>query len=124
MSPKADAQNYDDAAFAEVVRDDEFITMHAIKKKIQSFRDASRWLDFLLGMPGQVFDIVFLTETWRSETEEFFLPPLGYYIYRSGGCSHQGVGLCVAKSFHDQITCCQFHAYSCPVCALRLLSGT
>ena len=32
VSPKADAQNYDDAAFAEVVRDDEFITMHAITK--------------------------------------------------------------------------------------------
>ena len=29
MSPKADAQKYDNAVFARVSRDDEFITMHA-----------------------------------------------------------------------------------------------
>ena len=66
-----------------------------------------------------MFDILFLREIWRSQTEETFISPVGDYIYLSGGCSHQGVGLCVAKSFHDQITCVQFHAYSCRVCALR-----
>ena len=68
-----------------------------------------------------MFDILFLTETWRSDVEEAFISPLGDYIYLSGGCNHQGVGLCVAKSFHDQITCVQFHASSCRVCALRFV---
>ena len=31
------------------------------------------------------------------------------------------VRLCVTKCFHDQITCVQFHAYSCRVCALRFV---
>ena len=101
MSPKADAQNCDDAVFAEVIRDDEFITMHAITKNLQSIRDDGRWLDFLLELQGLVFDILFLTETWRSQTEKKIISPLGDYIYLSGGCSHQGVGFCVAKSFYD-----------------------
>ena len=95
--------------------------MHAITKNVQSIRDDNRWLDFVLELEGQVFDILFLTETWRSDVEEAFISPFGDYIYLSGGCNHQGVGLCVAKSFHDQITCVQFHAYSCRVCALRFV---
>ena len=92
--------------------------MHAITKNVQRIGDDNRWF---LEPEGQVFDILFLTETWRSETEEAFISPHGDYIYLSGGCNHQGVGLCVAKSFHDQITCVQFHAYSCRVCALRFV---
>ena len=85
MSPKEDAHNCDDAVFAEVIRDDEFITMHAITKNVQSIRDDNRWLDFVLELEGQVFDILFLTETWRSDVEEAFISPLGDYIYLSGG---------------------------------------
>ena len=83
VSPKEEAHNCDDAVFAEVIRDDEFIAMHAItkKKKIQSIRDDTHWLDFILDLDGQVFDIPFLTEPWRSDTEKAFLSPLGDYIY-------------------------------------------
>ena len=65
-----------------------------LQTKIQSIRDHNRWLDFVLELEGQVFDILFLTETWRSATEEALLSPLEDYIYFSGGCNHQGIGLC------------------------------
>lgn len=74
-----------------------------------------RWDDAFITMHAM---ILVLLETWRNDAEETFISPPRKCIYLSGGCNHEGVGLCVAKSFHDQIKCVQFHASSCRVRAV------
>ena len=45
---------------------------------------------------------LFSSETWRVETEEVFVTPVGHKLFFSGGdggSGHQGVGGCDSQTF-------------------------
>ena len=73
------------------------------------------------------FDIFLFSETWRVETEEIFVTPVGHKMFFSGGHGenwHQGVGVAIHKRLLHQIDSISFSAISSRVCQLQLSWGT
>ena len=52
------------------VRPHDNICLHVLAKNVQSIRTTSRFEDFLVEIDTADFDILFLCETWREESEE------------------------------------------------------
>ena len=99
--------------------EDEFINLHLITKNLQSIRETSRFQDFITELDCISYDLMFLSETWRSETEESFETPRGDLIFLSGGTSSKGVGICVSNDLKQQMSKMSFHAISNRICILR-----
>ena len=55
------------------------------------------WNDFVLELEAISSDIIFCTETWREDREEYCLTPSGHHIYLSGGDGHREVGICILQ---------------------------
>lgn len=100
----------------------EFIQLHVLTKNLQSIQDVNRYVDFiaeLADLAECAFDIVFLTETWRTAPEETLTTPRGHGFYLGGGDSHCGVGIAVGKHVLKQLESVTFHVYFSRVCCLR-----
>ena len=93
--------------------------MHVIVKNLQSIRGESRWEDFIAELNTCNFDVLFICETWRGESDESFITEKGHHVYLSGGATHQGVGICISANFASQISHMSFHAYSKRICSLH-----
>ena len=59
-----------------------------------------------------------MSETWRDESEEAVRSPYGDVLYLSGGSCSKGVGICVSKRMHKQMSNISFHAISPRICML------
>ena len=55
---------------SETCQRSEVITLHVVTKNLQSIRNNDRFIDFLAELDRFDFDLVCLSETWRSEREE------------------------------------------------------
>jgi len=93
--------------------------MHVITKNLQSIRDERRLADFMSELDSAMYDILFGTETWRAELEEFFETPGGHVLYTSGGSTHRGVCIALSKSFRNLLQDITFHSISQRLCALK-----
>ena len=62
---------------SDVGQESQFITLHVVTKSLQSIRDHDRFIDFLAELDrfDFDFDLLCLSETWRSEREEIFETP-------------------------------------------------
>ena len=70
------------------------------------------------------FDILLLTETWRSEREQFSKTNDGQILFLSGSSlGHAGVGICISTALSRDVLDVTFHAYSERLCALHLSFG-
>ena len=103
----------------DVTPQPEFIRLHVLTKNLQSIRDQSRWEDLLAEFAMCDCDVVFFTETWRSERQQCFEMPTGGRLFLSGGASRQGVGIALSSKMWRQIEDVSFHAYSSRVCLLN-----
>ena len=104
----------------------EFIHLHVATKNLQSIKSDDRFHDFIAEIDKCCFD-VFFSETWRVETEEVFVTPVGHKLFFSGGdggSGHQGVGVAIHKRLLHQIDSISFSAFSSRVCQLQLSWGT
>ena len=72
----------------------ESANINRVSKNVQSVRAQSRFEDFLAERDDATFDVRFLSETWRDDTEEFFVSPKGAHFFLSGGTDSKGVGMC------------------------------
>ena len=105
----------------------EFIHLHVVTKNLQSIKSDDRFHDFIAEIDKCCFDIFFFSETWRVETEEVFMTPVGHKLFFSGddgGSGHQGVGVAIHKRLLHQIDSISFSAFSSRVCQLQLSWGT
>ena len=87
-------------------------------KNVQSIRSDARLEDLVLELKELDFDFLFLTETWRDNTEEMLEVDGGTKMFLSGGGPHQGVGIVVSKRCWGSMQDVVFHAYSPRVCSL------
>ena len=97
----------------------ESMNINFVRKNVQSVRAQSRFEDFLAELDDATFDVCFLSETWRDDTEEFFVSPKGAQIFLSGSTGSKGVGICISKDFRRQLQTISFHAYSNRLCSLH-----
>ena len=105
----------------------EFIHLHVVTKNLQSIKSDDRFHDFIAELDQCCFDIFLFSETWRVETEEIFVTPVGHKMFFSGGDGengHQGVGVAIHKRLLHQIHSISFSAISSRVCQLQLSWGT
>ena len=108
---------------SETCQRSEVITLHVVTKNLQSIRNNDRFIDFLAELDRFDFDLVCLSETWRSEREEIFETPGRHRLFLSGGSGHCGVGICVS---HRLLTKCDdlvFHALNERLCFLSFRVG-
>lgn len=99
--------------------DSRFMHLHVMTKNFQSLQDNNRYMDFIAEIAGVDFDILFLTETWRTLADEILDPPGGHRLYLAGGGNHCGVGIAVGQHLLKQLEHVTFHAFSPRVCCLR-----
>ena len=97
---------------------EEFIQLHVVTKNVQSIRSDARLEDLVLELKELDFDFVFLTETWRENSEEMLKVDGGTKMFLSGGGPHQEVGIVVSKRCWGSMQDVVFHAYSPRVCSL------
>ena len=70
------------------------------------------------------FDVLLLSETWRSECEEFYKTTGGQISFLSGSTfGHAGVGHGISKALSRGMLDVTFHASSERLCALHLSFG-
>ena len=99
----------------------EIIQLHVVVKNLQSIQTQTRFEDFMVEVDDADFDILLLTETWRSEREEFYKTNDGQNLFLSGSpLGHAGGGICVSKALSRDVLDVTFHAYSERLCALHL----
>ena len=102
----------------------EIIQLHVLVKNLQSIQTQTRFEDFMVEVDDADFDILLLTETWRSEREEFYKTNVGHNLFLSGSpLGHAGVGICISKALSRDMLDVTFHAYSERLRALRLSFG-
>ena len=99
------------------------ITLHVITKNLQSIRSDAKMHDFIAELDNLEFDVLFITETWRTQITERMETSGGHKFFLSGGDGHCGVGICVSKNCFKNMSDIVFHAYSPRICSLtfRLL---
>ena len=91
---------------------------------LQRIQTQTRFEDFMVEVDDADFDILLLTETWRSEREEFYKTNDGQNLFLSGSpLGHAGVGICISKALSRDVLDVTFHAYSERLCALHLSFG-
>ena len=97
----------------------EFIELHLAAKNVQSIRQTSRCEDFMNELDQTDYDILFLSETWRSDPEEILSSPNGDMVYLSGGAASKGVCICISRRMMRLIHKISFHGISNRVCMLQ-----
>ena len=91
----------------------EIIQLHVVVKNLQSIQTQTRFEDFMVEVDDADFDVLLLTETWRSEREEFYKTNGGQNLFLSGSpLGHAGVGICISKALSRNMVDVTFHAYS------------
>ena len=100
-----------------------FIQLHVISKNVQSIRDAGRFADFCAELADVHFDLVCLSETWRSEQSEVFQTLHGHCVYLNGSEHGRRVGVVVHRKNHAQLKQVIFQPYSSRVCVLQFGLG-
>ena len=85
----------------------EIIQLHVVVKNLQSIQTQTRFEDFMVEVDDADFDILLLTETWRSEREELWWPK-----FISEWLVHLLVMLVLAFVFpkHCPVTCWMLHS--------------
>ena len=91
---------------------EEFIQLHVVTKNLQSIRNQASFEDFMNEIDGNDFDLLLVSETWRTESEEIFRTCRGNQLFLSGGSAHAGVGICVGRRLVVDIGDASFHCYS------------
>ena len=91
--------------------------MHVFVKSIQGIRDTSRYEDLLAEVDNADFDVMFLSESWREDSETF-LTAKQHKKLLSGGLRSKGVGICLSRQLNHQAEDVSFHAYSSRVSSL------
>ena len=73
--------------------------MHVFAENVQRIRDTSRQEEVLA--PAEVdnadFDVIFLSESWRGDSDETFLTAKQHKISLSGGLHSKGVGISFSR---------------------------
>ena len=95
------------------------VQIHIATKNVQSMRAETRFQDCLAELDAGEHDLVFLSETWRSELHEVFETPRQGKLYLSGGFAFHGVGIYIAPKFCKSISGICFHAISARLCMLQ-----
>ena len=121
MTLTGDATNdvVHEASALELAAEKEFIPLHVITKNVQSIRTESRFEDVCTELVARDHDLIFVSETWRSDVEECFVLPSGGHTFLSGGLSHQGVGIAVSAKMMAHLSDISFHPYSPRLCLLK-----
>ena len=104
-------------------QESEFITLHVVTKNLQSIRNNDRFIDFLAELDRFDFDLMCLSETWRSEREEILETPGRHRVFLSGGSGHCGVGICISHRLLQKCDGLVFHALGERVCSLSFRVG-
>ena len=108
---------------SDVCQDSNFITLHVVTKNLQSIRTNDRFIDFLAEVDRLDFDLVCLSETWRSECEEILETPGRHRVFLSGGSGHCGVGICISHRLLQKCDDLVFHSLSERFCSLSFRVG-
>ena len=94
------------------------ITLHVITKNLQSIRSDVKMHDIIAELDSLEFDVLFITETWRTQLTECMETSGGHKLFLSGGDGHCGVEICVSKSCFKNMSDIVFNAYSPRICSL------
>ena len=93
-------------------------------KFLKNIQAQTRFEDFMVEVDDADFDVLLLSETWRSECEEFYKTTGVQISFLSGSTfGHDGVGHCISKALSRGMLDVTFHAYSERLCALHLSFG-
>lgn len=101
----------------------EFMQLHVLTKNLRSIRSDDKFEDLLVEIDEVEFDLACLSETWRSEKEEFWTTNGGKQTYLSGGSTSRGVGICVSHQIARRMAHVTLHAYSDRLCSLHFSLG-
>ena len=93
---------------------------HVATKSVQSMKDGVRFQDCLSELDAGDHDLVFASETWRSDVHEVFETPRGGRLYLSGGAACRGVGISISPQCCAMISDICFHAISARLCMVHL----
>ena len=95
------------------------VHMHIATKNVQSTRAATRFEDCLAELDAGEHDLVFISETRRSDLHEVFETPCKGKLDLSGGFACHGVGIYISPDFCNLISDIHFFAISARLCMVQ-----
>ena len=83
----------------DVTSQPEFIPLQLSREihSIQTIRSNAKIHDFIAEVDNVEFDVLFITQTWRTQTRQSTETSRGHNFFLSGGDGHSGVGISVSK---------------------------